>query len=133
MQFRTLKGFTAFLLLFAASLGCGDESDSDEAAGDSTGSGELSTWEKCEARGFKGACRGTVCNEYFGEVDVADLQSSCEGIKWSWSNDRCSLGETTGWCTIQRDAGCQIQTYESIGVAEPLCGAYDGEYTPPPE
>ena len=45
----------------------------------------LTTWEACEARAFRGACMGTLCNEYFGDVDAVSLQRDCEGILWTWS------------------------------------------------
>lgn len=98
----------------------------------SSGGGSSTSWELCEARGFKGSCLGTICKEFFGDADVAERQQSCEGIQWTWSTERCSLALEGGRCALERVAGCEVQSYHSAQTGKVLCDAYGGDYTPPP-
>jgi hypothetical protein len=57
MMRALLSMSTVSVLLGLVGMGCGDS----EATASDGGKPEPSTsWEQCEARGFKGSCRGTV-------------------------------------------------------------------------
>ncbi len=129
MRLQIILASVSLLVCGVIATGCGDESDD----GDSSSTGTPTPRETCEASGFKGSCAGTLCNDYYGDVDVTALQSNCGGIHWTWSTQPCSGGLDSGFCLIGLESGCQVQSYYRVGDGPPLCEAYGGEYTPPPE
>lgn len=130
----------AFVLSSTFWAGCGDTGGSGGAGGRAAGGtaqtstgGMPTSHEVCESKGFKGACLGTVCEEFFGDVDVATQQSNCVGIHWNWSLERCTTGVQGGWCEIELQPGCEVQSYSNPSTGKTLCKAYGGQFTPPPQ